>query len=98
MAASIKPPKRHSYVPVWNPKQNYQLRLVLQTLRHYQPLTCRQLSLMTPFEISTLCRVLNHLNHKHGLIKVPFRANCRYTGHLVAHYTLRSWKGPRNGK
>jgi hypothetical protein len=95
--ASINTPKRKPFLALWKANQNYQLRLVLQTLRRYQPLTCRQLSLMTPFEISTLCRVLNHLNHKYGLIKVAFRAKCKLTGHLVAYYTYRSWKGPRDG-
>jgi hypothetical protein len=93
--ANINPHKRKPFLPLWKANQNYQFRLVLQTLRRYQPLTCRQLSLMTPFEISTLCRVLNHLNHKHGLIKVAFRAKCKFTGHLVAHYTYRSWKGKK---
>jgi chromosome segregation and condensation protein ScpB len=90
-------PRYKSLTP-WKAHKNKEFRETIQIISLYQPLTRRELSFITPFEISTLCRILNHLTNRHGITKIAYTAKCATTGKPVAYYALRNWKDHKNGK
>jgi hypothetical protein len=93
----ITPPKRISFEP-WTAYKNREFKITMRVLSRYQPLTRRQLASKTPFEISTLCRILKHLTDTHGITKIAYIAKCSTTGKPVAHYALRNWRDTKNGR
>lgn len=65
-------------------------------LKARKPLTRRELSLLCPMEICSLCSPLLNMV-KTGTLYIAYQRACVSTGKPVFHYALNSWKGAVNG-